>query len=196
MLFIIDIQNNYIDSINGKMYVRNSENLLSGIIEKIKEYEVKNDEIFYTLDIYTEDKINITEESDKGLKNNNDLKNINIKEYLATDQEKWEFSLPNILKPYLSKYEGLKKSHYGLPPEVLLEIQQRFNKEKKIIREIEFVGVETHKCVLANVVCIRSAFPDAKIIVDASLCMSNDMDKHKKSLEVMESLGIEIRSER
>lgn len=194
MLFIVDIQNNYVDATKGQMYVKNSETLFPGIIEKIEEYEKKGDEIFYTLDIYTKDKTNITEESDKGFKNNNDLKNINIKEYLATEKEKWEFSLPEVLKPYLYKYEGLKKSHYALPPEVLLEIQQRFNKEKKIIKEIEFVGVETHICVLANAICMRSAFPDAKIIISASLCMSNDMQKHKKSLDVMKSLGMEIRS--
>lgn len=194
MLFIVDIQNNYVDATKGQMYVKNSETLLPGIIEKIEEYEKKGDEIFYTLDIYTKDKTNITEESDKGFKNNNDLKNINIKEYLATEKEKWEFSLPEVLKPYLYKYEVLKKSHYALPPEILLEIQQRFNKEKKIIKEIEFVGVETHICVLANAICMRSAFPDAKIIINPSLCMSNDMQKHKKSLDVMKSLGMEIRS--
>ncbi len=195
MLFIIDIQNNYIDPNKGEMYVKNSEKLLLGIIEKIKEYEDKNDEIFYTLDIFTGDKTNITEETDQGFKNNNDLKNINIKEDLATQKEIWQFSLPDSLKPYLEKYEALKKSHYALPPEIILEIQQRFNKSKKIIKEIEFVGVETHICVLANAICIRSAFPDAEIIVDASLCMSNDMEEHKKSLETMKSLGIKIRSE-
>lgn len=194
MLFIVDIQNNYIDANKGNMYVKHSERLLPGIIKKIEEYEEKNDEIFYTLDIYTKGESNIIEESDKEFKNKNDLKNINIRQCQATEKEKWEFSLPDILKPYLDKYEVLKKSHYALPPEALLGIQQRFNKEKKIIREIEFVGVETHICVLANAICMRSAFPEANILVNASLCMSNDMEKHKKSLDVMKSLGIEIRS--
>lgn len=192
MLFIIDMQNNYLD-LKGQMYVKDSEKLIPRAIEKIKEYEEKQDEIFYTIDIYTRENTNVTEESQRGLYNNNDLKNINIKEYLATDKEKWEFSIPDKLKPYLKNRECLKKSHYGLPPEVVLEIQERFKKEGKIIKEIEILGVETHICVLANAVCIKSAFPDAKIIIDSKNCMSNDMKKHEKSLNIMESLGFEIR---
>lgn len=192
MLFIIDVQNNYLDP-QGQMYIKGSEKLLPGIIEKIKGYKRQEDEIFYTLDIYTRENIKVTEESIKGLINNNDKKNINIKEYLATDSEKWDFSIPDKLKPYLKGRECLKKSHYGLPPEVILEIQERFKKEKKIIGEIEILGVETHICILANAVAIRSAFPDAKIIIDSKLCMSNDMSKHEQALSIMESLGIEIR---
>lgn len=194
MLFIIDIQNNYVNPNKGQMYVKNSEKLLPGIIEKIVEYKKTGDEIFYTTDIYTKNSSKITEESIKGLENNNDLKNIDIKESLATNEEKWEFSLPEELKLHLKEHERLKKSHYALPPEVILEIQQRFNKEKKIIKEIEFVGVETNICVLANAICIRSAFPDANIVINESLCMSSDMNNHKKSLEIMKSLGMEIRS--
>ena len=193
MLFIIDIQNNYVNPNKGPMYVKNSEKLLPGIIKKIVEYSEKGDEIFYTTDIYNKTVPKVTEESIKGFGNNNDLKNINVKEVLATDKEKWSFDLPNEIKPYLKKYECLKKSHYALPPEVILEIQQRFNKERKIIKEIEFVGVETHICVLANAICIRSAFPDANIIINERLCMSNDMKNHKQSLEIMKSLGMEIR---
>lgn len=194
MLFIIDIQNNYVDSRKGQMYVKDSEKLLPGIIRKIEEYKEKGDEIFYTLDIYTKENPKISEESIKGLENNNDLKNISIKERLATDTEKWQFSLPYELMPHLKDRECFKKSHYALPPEVILNIQQRFNREKKIIKEIELIGVETHICVLSNAICIKSAFPDAKIIIDETLCMSSDMNKHKKSLDIMKSLGMEIRS--
>ena len=194
MLFIIDIQNNYVNPEKGPMYIKNAEKLLPGIIEKIAEYKKKNDEIFYTTDIYTKVLPKITEESIKGLENNNDLKNINVKETLATDDEKWTFDLPNEINPYLEEYECLKKSHYALPPEIILEIQQRFNKERKVIKEIEFVGVETHICVLANAICIRSAFPDANIVINKSLCMSSDMKNHEKGLEIMKSLGMEIRS--
>ena len=194
MLFIIDIQNNYIDADKGQMYVKDSEKPIDGIIDKIDEYRKKGDEIFYTLDIFTASNRQLTEESSKGLENNNDLKNIKIKEHLATEDEKWAFSLPDKLRPHLKDEECLKKSHYALPPEVILEIQKRFNKERKIIKEIEFVGVETHICVLANAICIRSAFPDAKIIIDSSLCRSNDMEDHERSLNIMKALGMNIRS--
>lgn len=196
MLFIIDMQNSYVADKGGDMYVENSETLVPGIIKRIDAHLKKGDEVFYTLDIYTKENLKVTQESIEGLENNNDLKNINIKEQFATEREKWGFNAVDELKPHLRKCEELKKSHYALPPEILLEIQQRFNKKRKFIEEIEFVGVETNVCVLANAICVRSAFPDAKIIINELLCLSNDMDKHKKALEIMESLGMEIRSER
>ena len=50
MLFIIDMQNKFLDP-ESDSYVKDSEKLIPKIIEKIKEYEDKDDIIFYTLDI-------------------------------------------------------------------------------------------------------------------------------------------------
>ena len=185
MLFIVDMQNNYLDEEKGEMYVEGSEKLISGIIEKIKEYKRKDDYIFYTLDIYTE--------KEKHLINKNNIEDIEQKEEKRSSKEEWNCELHQSLKPYLQSEQYIKKSHYAIPPEKLLELQERFKEEKRIISEIEFVGVETHMCVLSNAVALRAAFPDAKIIINDRLTKSVDYEKHKRALEVMKDLGMEIR---
>lgn len=80
-----------------------------------------------------------------------------------------------------------------MPPDSLAEIQNYFKSKEDYTGVIEFVGVETHICVLANAICIQSAFPAATIVINSSLCKSNQHKDHEMALEVMENLGMEIR---
>lgn len=185
MLFIVDMQNDFADSKRGKNYVNGAKDIVHGIINKIIEYEGKNDYIFFTSDINLQ--IN-----DK-FQNNNDKIGVKVGEIKSSSEEKWGYKPYELLKPYLDRHEEIKKSYYAIPPEVLLEIQERFKGKKNIIDEIQFVGVETNICVLANAICVQSAFPAAKIIIDASLCRSRDVKNHERALRVMKSLGMEIR---
>lgn len=184
MLFVIDMQNNYLERDIGDMYVPGSEKLISGVIEKIKEHKKKGRQIFYTLDIYTK--------QEKHLLNINDLKDIKQKESKTSNRERVNIKLHDKLRPYLKEEQYIKKSHYAIPPEELLKLQERFKRNKYIIDEIEFVGVETHICVLSNAVCIRTAFPDANIIINENLTKSIDSKKHKRALEIMKDLGMVI----
>lgn len=185
MLFIIDMQNDYINKVKGKRYITESDTMVEGIIEKIKEYENKCENIFYTTDIPL-DRIH-----DSDMINNK--KNIKIAEEGATSYKRWAFEPYHLLKPYLTKHKVIKKSYYALPPETLLEIQEYFNINGDHTGIIEFVGVETHICVLANAICIQSAFPKANVIINASLCKSNNKKDHEAALKIMEGLGMEIR---
>ncbi len=183
MLFIIDMQNEYIDQ-TGEKYIKDSEHLVDGIIEKIKEYEEKNEYIFYTTDISQENKNNISV---------NDKESVINAENQADSDEKWSFEPYGLLKPYLKNHKQIKKSYYALPPDSLAEIQNYFKSKEDYTGVIEFVGVETHICVLANAICIQSAFPAATIVINSSLCKSNQHKDHEMALEVMENLGMEIR---
>lgn len=188
MLFIIDMQNDYIDE-SGNKYIKGAENLVPGIINKIKEYEDKNDYIFYTSDIILQH----IAENGVDIINNNDKIGTIIGVMKSNSEKKWYFEPYELLKPYLINHERIRKSYYALPPEVLLEIQKRFKDKMHIIEEIEFVGVETNICVLANAICVQSAFPDAKIIIDSNLCKSKNTKNHYKALEIMEALGMIVR---
>lgn len=53
--------------------------------------------------------------------------------------------------------------------------------------------METHICVLANAICIQSAFPNANIVINQSLCKSKEEEQHNAALKLMQSLGMEIR---
>ncbi len=57
---------------------------------------------------------------------------------------------------------------------------------------IELCGVATNICVLANAAVLRSAFPEADIIVRRDCVASYDADLHLKALDVMRSLNIDV----
>lgn len=193
MLFIIDMQNDYVDSDKGFSYVKDAEKLVPGIIKKIKYYEERGEQIFYTSDINLLGKSKGLTKLQYDLENNNDKIGIINRENMLGTHKKWCFQPFGELNFFLNKHQQIKKSYYAIPPEILLEIQRKFKDEKYNIENIEFVGVETNKCVLANAICVQSAFPEAKIIVDANLCKSKNKENHEYALKVMESLGMEIR---
>lgn len=193
MLFIIDMQNNFVDPKKGTMYVKEAETIVPGIIKKIQEYKEKKDQIFYTLDIHFDPQEGFSGKNKEKIENNNDKENIALVEKKTPPELKWGLRVFDKLKEHLLDHEKVKKSYYALPPETLLQIQERFKGDKSVIGKIELVGVETHICVLANAICLQSAFPEAKIIIDASLCRSNNRKGHEKALNLMEGLGMEIR---
>ena len=186
MLFIIDMQNQYIDRERGKYYIKDSEEIVEGIIEKIKECERKGEYIYYTCDIPIK-------KCNKELSNLNDKESINIQEIKLKEEEKYNCQIYSSLKPYLEKHRKIKKSYYAIPATTLLGLQEKFKEEKHIIKEIKFVGVETNICVLANAICIQSIFPEGKIIIYPSLCKSSNSQDHENTIKIMESLGMEIR---
>lgn len=193
MLFVIDMQNDYIDKVKGRNYVKDSERIVEGIINKIKKCEKKGEYIFYTSDISIKKTRNNCGKNNKELDNFNNKESIEIQEKISDNIDKWGAELYNPLRPYLEKYEKIKKSYYAIPPETLLKFQEKFKEEKHIIEEIEFVGVETHICVLANAICIQSAFPEANIVIHSSLCKSKNNEDHEYALKIMKGLGMEIR---
>ena len=188
MLFIIDMQNEYVDKEKGEKYVKNSDKIVAGIIDKIKEYEMKGEHIFYTTDISLE---KVQEYNSDNLINNKE--NISNAEREATGKKRWACDPYPLLKPFLDKLKIIKKSYYALPPETLLEIQEYFKNNGEHTGIIEFVGVETHICVLANAICIQSAFTKSNLIINARLCKSKDKKDHEDALKLMESQGMEIR---
>jgi nicotinamidase-related amidase len=57
---------------------------------------------------------------------------------------------------------------------------------------IELCGLVTNMCVLANAVIVKTARPDADIIIDASCTASFDESMHEKALEVLAGIHCTI----
>ena len=89
--------------------------------------------------------------------------------------------------------------------EVLLDIKSKFgsealcNKIEPIYKyndtEIHVVGVCTDICVITNVLLLKTHFPEARIVVDASCCAGTIQLKHWEALDVMRSCQIDILNE-
>lgn len=192
MLFIIDMQNEYIDP-GSEKYIKDAEKLIPGITQKIKDYEKNEDMIFYTRDI------NLLVDYQGQMEKEDNIENVNNEKTIKETENKLSPEGKVGTKPYgelrdlLERHTEIKKTYYAIPPERLLEIQEIFKDKKHVIDNIEFVGVETNICVLANAICVQSAFPEATIIVDSKLCKAKDENNHKYALTTMESLGMKVR---
>lgn len=88
------------------------------------------------------------------------------------------------LRPNCLKF--INKNHFGT-----------FDWEKYISypSEIEICGVCTDICVIVNALILKTMFPEARIIVDASCCAGTTPEMHKKALDVMKSCQIEVINE-
>ena len=58
--------------------------------------------------------------------------------------------------------------------------------------EIELCGVCTDICVISNALILRAAFPNTRIIVDASCCAGTTKENHEAALKVMRNCLIEV----
>ena len=59
--------------------------------------------------------------------------------------------------------------------------------------EVELCGVVSYLCVLANAVMVKSALPEAEVLVDAACVAGPDKALHEKALDLMEALQITVR---
>ena len=58
--------------------------------------------------------------------------------------------------------------------------------------EIELVGLVSNICVVSNACVLQAKYPEARIIVDASLTASMDPGMHEKVLDVLEGFQVKV----
>jgi len=58
--------------------------------------------------------------------------------------------------------------------------------------EIELVGLVSNICVVSNAAVLQAKYPEARIVVDASLTASMDPVIHEKVLDVMEGFQVKV----
>ncbi len=167
MLFVIDMQNDFVDKEKGILSVSNAEKLVPKIIKEVQEQEKKGEPIYYTLNQHE------LEDDDR-----------------SDEEKQWGLELFGPLKEALKKHKAIKKKFHSISPEDAAELRSQY--EDDLDRVIEFSGVETNVCVLSNAVMLHSSFPLATISVLKDLCVGTTEELHNKSLDVMESLKIEI----
>ena len=81
-----------------------------------------------------------------------------------------------------------------------LPVLLRERLEKEGIREegtqIELVGLCTDICVVSNAILLKTFFPKARIVVDASCCAGVTPKTHRAALETMRMCQIDVCSDR
>lgn len=170
MLFIIDMQNDFVDQQRGLMPVKGAEKLVEGIAGKIKEHEDKGDLIFYTIDIHEN-----MDEDDR-----------------SDEEKKWGQDIVPALKDLLEKHHKIKKTYHAISPEDMVMIKDKY-KDEDYEGDIVIAGVETQVCIISNAVVLRNAYPHAEIIIYERLCTSSDSSMHKNAIDMMKNLRMEVK---
>lgn len=173
VLVVIDYQN---DFVAGSLGFEEAEELDSLICDKIFDY--KDHQVFYTLDTHDEEYLESTE--GKALPVEHCIKGTKGHEIYGRVKK----CLHDV------KAKSLEKRSFGIHPQELHE--QGFDFYEDEVESIELVGVVTNICVLSNAVVLKTLYPEARIIVDARACASEDQDLHEKALDVLEGLFVEV----
>ena len=170
-LIVVDYQNDFVD---GALGFEGGLKIKNQITSKISNYRKRKDDIIFTKDSHDEEYLK-TEEGKhlqvvhcvKGTKGHDLQKDVND---LKTENdlvfEKQTF-------PSLELGNYLKEQAYD---------------------QVELCGLVSNICVISNAVIAKAALPNAHIVVDALATASADQVLHKKSLDVMEGLHIEVKN--
>lgn len=183
ILIVVDVQNDFVD-INGALKVPNADKACDNIIKKIQSWD--GETIIGTFDTHLSEHYLNTEEG----------KNIP----LHCVYETWGWKYPEFIYQALMKYMFAKdenlfltieKDTFGSIDELPAVIEEICIENPF---EIHICGVCTDICVISNALILRSAFPYAKIVVDANCCAGTTKENHLAALKVMEANCIEIKN--
>lgn len=170
ILIVVDYQN---DFVSGTLGFDGADKLDSGIANRIYEYGEGN--VFYTLDTHSVDYLNSREG-----------KNLPV-EHCIEGTEGWNVYGQTAKALRDVQAVAFPKRSFGLNP--LTEINGKLPSH---VDEIELVGLVSNICVLSNAVILQSIYPEATIIVDASLTNCFDSATNQKALDVMEGLQVKV----
>lgn len=168
-LIVIDYQ---VDFVCGSLGFERAKTLEKPIAEKIKEYRKNSWDVFFTLDTHYSDYLSTSE--GKFLSVAHCIEGSEGQALYGEIQALKRDSDICFIKSSFgsgSMYEFFKKSDYT---------------------HIELCGLVTNICVLSNAVLLKTALPEAQILVNSSLCAASDEDLHRKALEIMTSLGMSV----
>lgn len=172
LLIVVDFQN---DFVSGSLGFEKAKLLEDVIYQKILDYKSKNYQVIYTLDTHQDNYL----ETNEG-------KKLPIKHCIIKSRGHEVYGRVNNL---VGKDRVFQKDTF--PSLDLANYLQG-----KSFEEVELCGLVSNICILSNAIMVRSALPEAKIIIDAKATASFDDDLHKKSLDIMKGLYFEIVNEK
>lgn len=170
LLVVVDYQN---DFVNGTLGFPGAEDLDARIAKKVAQYHKKKDaSVIYTQDTHKKNYLK-TQEGRK----------LPIA-HCIRDTEGWDvFGLT--ASACGDRDLVIEKPTFGSME--LMEIA-----EEEQFEQVELVGLVSNICVLTNAVLLKTALPEAEIIVDASCTACADPAMNEKALDIMEGLQITV----
>ncbi len=165
-LIVVDMQ---VDFISGSLGSEQAKAIVPFVVEKVKEH---NGVTLFTRDTHESDYLS-TQEG----------RNLPV-EHCIKNTVGWEIC--DELKPYVQCV--IDKPVFGS-----MELPKVIASYGVDVEEIELCGLCTDICVISNAIILKSAFPEAKIIVDAKSSAGVSRESHLNALSAMRAVQIEIK---
>ena len=165
-LIVVDMQ---VDFISGSLGSEQAKAIVPFVVEKVKEH---NGVTLFTRDTHESDYL-ATQEG----------RNLPV-EHCIKNTVGWEIC--DELKPYVQCV--IDKPVFGS-----MELPKVIASYGVDVEEIELCGLCTDICVISNAIILKSAFPEAKIIVDAKSSAGVSRESHLNALSAMRAVQIEIK---
>lgn len=164
-LIVVDMQN---DFISGSLGSDAAKAIVPKVGEKIKNFEGT---VIFTRDTHGENYLK-TQEG----------KNLPVEHCIVGTRG---HEICDELKPYAQTV--VDKATFGS-----MDLPEALKKCRARVEEIQVCGLCTDICVISNAVILKAAFPEAKLVVDSSLCAGVTPQSHETALNAMRALQIEI----
>lgn len=164
-LIVVDMQ---VDFISGSLGSELATAIVPFVVEKVKGFDGR---VIFTRDTHGADYMK-TQEGRK----------LPV-EHCIKDTHGWQIC--EELLPYAKEIvDKITFGSTGLP-----RILSSYGEE---VTEIELCGLCTDICVISNAMILKSAFPEARVLIDSSCCAGVTEQSHKTALEAMRAVQIEV----
>ena len=170
-LFVIDYQNDFVD---GALGFPGAETLDSGIAAKVRAYGPGR--VLFTRDTHFENYLDTREGR------------LLPVTHCIRGTEGWQLYGETAAACAEVNAPAIDKLVFGMDvtdPATAAVLPQRAD-------EIELVGLVSNICVVSNACVLQARYPEARIIVDASLTASMDPAMHEKVLDVLEGFQVKV----
>lgn len=165
LLIVVDYQN---DFVNGSLGFKKAEELEQRIVQKIKEY----DNVIFTLDTHYDNYFDTLEG-----------KKLPVKHCIKD-------TVGHKLYGEVGKYLDKAIKVFEKPTFPSLELANYL--VGKGYDEVEICGLVSNICVLSNVVMVKAALPNARIIVNKNLTASFDEKLNEETFDILKGIHVDV----
>ncbi|MBS6644165.1 MAG: cysteine hydrolase [Clostridiaceae bacterium] len=167
LLIVVDMQNDFID---GALGTKEAVEIVPAVVEKIREYQDRGDEVIFTLDTHFEDYLDTMEG-----------KKLPVP-HCIKGTPGWE------LQTDISRFDGKKfeKITFGSLDCAKYVAEGEYD-------SVELAGLCTDICVISNALLIKAAAPSVPVLVDSLCCAGVTPESHRNALEAMKMCQIDVK---
>ncbi len=183
ILFIIDMQNDFID---GSLGSDDAKKIVPNVVKLIQNFQ-ENNQIWYTKDTHysKSNYFPIYENTLEG-------KMLPVS-HCIIDTKGWKLNplIADAINQYKGKIKSYIKTTFG-SLDMISEAKLNLFDHPDSEDEIYICGLCTDICVISNALLLRAQFPNLRIFCYKDCCAGTSKEAHEAALKVMKSCQIEI----